>query len=90
MLLPQGQLGAKLHLIGGRGIGIFIHSERKNSEDGLHSGDQLTMVTITIAIGGNANAMYKQEEHSIFYRMAGNLAGNLIWWIGGFVSDPPN
>ena len=53
VLLPQGQLGANLHLIGGRGTGIFIHSERQNTEDGLHSGDQLTKVTITMVIGGN-------------------------------------
>ena len=53
VLLPQGQLGASLHLIGGRGIGIFIYSEKQNTEDGLHSGDQLTKVTITMVIGGN-------------------------------------
>ena len=45
MLLPKGQLGRGLKLVGGRGYGVFIHSHRHTSR-GLQTGDQVTKVTL--------------------------------------------
>ncbi len=45
VLLPRGQLGAGLYLLGGRGRGVFIHSNRRNNS-GLQTGDKITMVNV--------------------------------------------
>ena len=45
VLLPKGQLGRGLKLVGGRGYGVFIHSHRHTSR-GLQTGDQVTKVTL--------------------------------------------
>jgi len=44
VLLPRGQLGRGLKLVGGRGYGVFIHSHRHTSS-GLQTGDQVSKVT---------------------------------------------
>ena len=44
ILLPRGKLGAGLRLVGGRGYGIFVHSDRQ-ANSGLHTGDEITKVT---------------------------------------------
>jgi len=43
VLLPKGQLGRGLKLVGGRGYGVFIHSHRHTSR-GLQTGDQVTKI----------------------------------------------
>ena len=47
MLLPKGQLGAGLKLVGGRGYGVFIHSDRKVTR-GLQTGDEVIKVMVAM------------------------------------------
>lgn len=43
IILPWGRLGSGIMLVGGRGRGIFIYSEKEDSR-GLQTGDKLLKV----------------------------------------------
>ena len=42
-MLPWGKLGEGITMVGGRGRGIFFHTQKKDAK-GLKSGDQLVKV----------------------------------------------
>ncbi len=42
-MLPWGKLGDGVTMVGGRGRGIFFHTQKKDTK-GLKSGDQLVKV----------------------------------------------
>ena len=75
VLLPRGQLGRGLKLVGGRGYGVFVHSHRHTSR-GLQTGDQITKVTSPIQPSPTAPA-----NHQCLHETMSTISGR--WSING-------